>query len=244
MRFFCFSGFCYRVFFLLVMSVFSAAISVKAQSLPSVDFILGKVWANMEMQPFELDGVIRHANMLHPLKLKTGSREMIYLFGREEPQVKVSFFSDAPEIYTRKDDEAKWTRLPVVAWDRPILGSDITYRDLALDFLTWPEVRLVGRANAKTLPAFVLETVNPAGSDSPISKVRYWVSSEHFVLVQAEAYNSHGEVIRRFDVNGVQRFGDFWTIKELRIAEMIPKRNISRSRTFIEINSGKPIVAK
>jgi len=62
--------------------------------------------------------------------------------------------------------------------------------------------------------------------------------------VQAEAYNAQGDVIRRFDVNGVQRFGDFWTIKELRIAEMIPKRNISRSRTFIEINGGRPIVAQ
>jgi hypothetical protein len=232
-----------RRFFFSAFAVVSL-LTARAQEQTDVNFILGRVWANMEMQPFELEGVIRHGSALHPIKLKTGPREMVYMLGGKQADIRVVFGSDKSQVFTRKCEGCKWTELPTSSWDSRVLGTDVTYRDLALDFLTWPEVKLLGRGNAKTLSAFILEAANPAGKNSNISRVRFWISSEHFVLVQAEAYNTQGDVVRRFDVNGVQRFGDFWTIKELRIAEMIPKRNLSRSRTFIEINSGMPIVAQ
>lgn len=211
------------------------------EQLPSVNFILGRVITNLDMAPFRLEGIIRTQNKRHPLVLQTGPRQMTYLLGAGEPDLRVEFSRSRTRVLSRPNASSPWRELPQPLWDRPILGSDITPRDLALDFLSWPKVRVVGRGNAKTLPAYVLEAVSPQ-RNSPVSRVRFWISTEHFVLVQAEAYDTEGRVVKRFDVNGVQRFGDFWTVKELRVASMIPGRNLSRSRTFIEISRGAPML--
>lgn len=231
------------LFFLASGVLGSALVSRGAASpeLPSVDFIMGRVWANMEMAPFRLEGIIRTPTAKHPITLLTGQREMTYLMGGAEPDVRVQFSSDGARVQSRADEKSPWREMPRSVWDRPLLASDITPRDLALDFLAWPGARVIGRGNAKTLPAFILEADSPE-KDSTIRSVRYWISTEHFVLVQAEAYDANGRVVKRFDVNGVQRFGEFWTIKELRVANMVPGRNISRSRTFIEIARGTPML--
>ncbi len=215
-----------------------------AQEVFDAESILLNLRNNLSMQLFELEGVIRHKKNFYPLTLKTGPNQMEYHFSGHEPKVRIIFTTPFSQVWIRSEREDQWKMLPEEGWDYRVLGTDVTYRDLALDFLNWRPVYLLGKGSAKTLPAYVLEAWNSSARPSGIEKVKFWVSCEHFVLVQAEAYNSDGEVVRRLDVNGVQRIGDFWTIKEMCIAEMIPKRNLSRSRTFIEINSGKQILSR
>ncbi len=229
------------LFFAVVIAYFIPARGQVQQDLPTVDFVLGRVWANMEMAPFRLEGIIRTPSARHPVTLITGPRDMVYLMGGAEWDVRVQFSSDTARVFLRRNEKSEWKELAREAWDNSLLSSDITPRDLALDFLTWPDVRIIRLGNAKTLPAFIMEANSP-DKKSLIRRVRYWISRDHFVVVQAEAYNENGHIVKRFDVNGVQRFGDFWTIKELRVATMIPGRNISSSRTFIEIARGIPIV--
>lgn len=59
-------------------------------------------------------------------------------------------------------------------------------------------------------------------------------------MLRVDAFNSQGQVIKRVEINGVMKVGDVYTIKEMMISDMIPGRDLSQSRTYIEIRDAKP----
>jgi hypothetical protein len=207
------------------------------QPMPSQDFIMGRVWRNLELQDFTLSGILRTGSRQHALRLVTGGRSMNYIFPDDALDIKVRFLPDETEVLVKEGDKPE-RRWGANDWQRTILETDITYEEVALRFLYWPEIRVAGVDSIKTLKAYAFDT-EPGTVASQFARVRFWISAEHFALLRADAYDAGGQVVKRLEVNGVLQIGDAWVLKELQVATLIPGRDISRTRTYIDIRDGR-----
>ncbi|MBX7156851.1 MAG: outer membrane lipoprotein-sorting protein [Verrucomicrobiae bacterium] len=221
----------------LVSSILEASPdTTQEKSLPSTVTIIKRVWANMKWEPFTMVGILRVRNERWPLSLKTKPYEMEYEFKTEDnsKKIRVTYDPQGSHVLTRSQDREPWGELPVDQWNQSILRTDLTYEELALDFLSWPKIEKVDVDSFKTEAAFVLDAF-PVKKTSSFSKVRFWVSQQHYVLMRADFYNQNNQIAKRIEVNGVQKIGNVWVLKELQISTRFLDRDLSRSRTYLEI---------
>lgn len=196
------------------------------------------VWENSNLSDFRLEGIVRTEKSLHPIVLRTRGREMVYEFLKKPLQIRVVMTESGSVIQRRTSPKAEWTMVSGKARLEKILDSDVAYEDLGLDFLRWYQVRAIGADGIKTLPAWAYEAIPPVQSN--YAKARYWVSSEYLAVLRVDAFNAEGKVIKRVEVNGVMKVGKVYTIKEMQISTVIPGRDLSASRTYIEIRKAEP----
>lgn len=213
-------------------------------AVPPLEMVQARIWKNLRLQEFTLDGLVRvnregeKKDVLYPIILRTKGHEMVYEFKEQRLQIRVCIDSDHSTIEKRAKPSEPWA--PVQGKERlkTILTSDITYEDLAMDFIRWDKIKVLGTDDIKTLPAWAFEAV-PNGISS-YTKARYWISSQYYAFLRVDGYNKQNQVIKRVEVNGVQKIGNAYVIKEMQISSLIPGRDISSCRSYVEIHSGKP----
>jgi len=207
--------------------------------MPPAETIIALLWKNMDLQAFTLTGNIRTGKNLHPIALKTNGREMIYEALDSPLQIRVHLDAAGSEVYTRASANQQWKRVAGKGITEPVLGSDITYEELGLHFLSWPRIEPVGVDGIKTFKSYAFDAY-PDGTTSRYAKVRFWITHDHCLMIRADGYNKNDEVIKRVEVNGVAQIKGAWTIKQMQISTMIPGRELSKSRTYIDIREGTP----
>ena len=206
--------------------------------VPSPEVMQAALWRAGEMHDFKLEGLMRTPRGSHPIVMRTRGRVVVIEFLDQPLQIYVRYTPDGSLIYRRKNAQEEWHPVSTQAKLERVLGSDITYEDLGIEFLRWPEVRPLGTDSIKTLPAWAYEA-RPKGA-SQYSKAKFWISSEYLALLRVDAFNTKGELIKRVEVNGVQRVGDAYTIQEMMVSNLIPGRDVSSSRTYIDIRKAEP----
>jgi hypothetical protein len=221
---------------LLVAGV--AAAPDPSKPIPGPEVLQAALWRNMELQDFRLEGVMRTAKSLHPLVLKTKERLMVYEFQKQPLQIRVELTIDGSFVQRRTKSSEAWKPLTDRQKLETILDSDVAYEDLGVDFLRWGDVRPLGRDSIKTLGAWAYE----ARTDRPstYAKAHFWISSDYLAVLRVDAFNEKNQVIKRVEVNGVQQVGKSYVIKEMMISSLIPGRELSKTRTYLEIRDAKP----
>jgi hypothetical protein len=206
--------------------------------VPPIEWVRAHFWKNFHLGDFLLEGVLRCGSRRYPFLLTTHDRELLYRFASADLSLRIRVDRDRTIIEKKAKGDAQW--VPVAGSDRSghILGTDLTYEDLSLDFIRWKRVHPLGTDSIKTLSAWVFEA-EPEVSPSQYAKVRFWISREYFALLRADGYNDRKQPIRRLEVNAVTRLGDYYIIKEMQISRLFPDRNLSMSRTYLEITGGE-----
>ncbi|WP_246189575.1 outer membrane lipoprotein-sorting protein [Methylacidimicrobium cyclopophantes] len=210
-----------------------------AKPCPPLEFLQGRFWRNFRLQDFALHGVIESERESYPIQLILHDRKMIYEFENLPFQIRVEIQPERSLIERRRQKREPWQPVSGRARLSPILDTDITYEDLCLDFMRWDHVQSLGTDHVKTLTAWAFDAVPPRGT-SAYAKVRYWIAAEYYALLRADGFNGAGELIKRLEVNGVQRIGEAYVIKEMQVSSFDPKKEGS-SRTFINIRRGEPL---
>lgn len=114
----------------------------------------------------------------------------------------------------------------------PFAGSDFWLADLGMEYLHWPEHRIVEDLKIKMRkgrPCQVLESTNPEASDRGYARVRSWVDRETGKPIIAEAYGAGGRLLKEFEVGGVTKVNGVWELKNLEMRDVE-----SDSRTLLE----------
>lgn len=208
------------------------------KQVPSPEWMQARVWKVMELQDFRLEGNLRTAKSLHPIVLRTKGRQMVFEFQKNPLQIRVTMEPGGTLVERRTSPKDRWQEVKGTARLDKILDSDAAYEDLGLDFLRWSDVRPLGEDSIKTFKAWAYEA--KPGGPSNYSKARYWISAEFLAVLRVDAFNSQGQPVKRVEVNGVQQVGKSYVLKEMQISTLIPGRDISKSRTYIEIQDAKP----
>ncbi len=116
--------------------------------------------------------------------------------------------------------------------------SDFWPADLGLEFFYWPRQKILPNIRIKMrkgIACQVLESSRQPAVPFGYSRVRSWISREHFGLIYAEAYNADGRRVKTFEVSSLQKINGQWKVKELRI-----RNEITKSTTKIIIDNHEP----
>ncbi len=113
----------------------------------------------------------------------------------------------------------------------PFAKSDFWITDLGLEFLHWPDQRIVKKEMRRGRACQVLESINPATGNGAYSRVLSWVDNETGGLVRAEAYDSSNKLLKEFSPRHFTKVKGHWEIKEIEI-----RNDQTDSRTHLEFN--------
>ena len=103
--------------------------------------------------------------------------------------------------------------------DQKIRGTGVTYEDLALKFLYWPNARVLGQENIRTRNCWKLQLRAPS-RQSQYSNVLLWVDKTSGALMRLEGYDWNGQLAKRFEVVSAQKIDNRWFLKQMRIEEL------------------------
>jgi hypothetical protein len=115
----------------------------------------------------------------------------------------------------------------------PFAGSDFWVADLGLEFFHWPVQNVVRKEINRTRFCRVLESINPKPAPGGYSKVKSWIDNQSDALVQAEAYDTQGKLLKIFLPKRVKEVEGQWQLQEMQISNVQ-----TGSRTTIEFELG------
>jgi outer membrane lipoprotein-sorting protein len=127
--------------------------------------------------------------------------------------------------------------LPPTALMAPFAGSDFWIADLGLEFLHWPEQRVLKKQMRKGLSCDVLQSVNPQPAPGSYSRVLSWIAinrPEDIVIVHAEAYDARDKLLKEFDPKKVEKVNGAWQLEEMEIRN---RQTGSRTKIGFDLNT-------
>ena len=182
-----------------------------------------------------LNGKLRNDETgdVFPFKLVADGTTVRYEFAGQPPTtVQVRYDQDNSQL--EESTGGSTEKLTPGNFDKTILGTDMTYEDLALRFLYWSRATLVGSDNVDLRGAWKVRVDAPTRK-TEYSSVNLWVDKESGALLKAEAYNWDGKIVKEFKVDSGQKLNGKWYLKEMRIESLDPVSGKKKSRSYLNI---------
>lgn len=117
-----------------------------------------------------------------------------------------------------------------------VRGTDVTYDDLSMRFLYWPNAKIAGNEKFKQRDCWRVRVLNP-GRSGDYATVDVWIDKASGGMLRMIGYNAQGRPIRRFEVLHGKKFGDIWMVDEMRIETIDPSSGRVKSTTRMQIKS-------
>ena len=115
-------------------------------------------------------------------------------------------------------------------------GSDFSVDDLRLEFFHWPVQKILKPYEMRRgRSCQVLESTNPHPSPNGYSRVVSWIDNETLGIVQAEAYDPKGKLLKEFYPKSFKKVNGQWELQEMEI-----RNDQTGSRTRLEFNLKQP----
>ncbi len=95
-----------------------------------------------------------------------------------------------------------------------IRGTDISYDDIVMRFLDWPDPVLLKVEKAKGGKAWKIRCANP-NKTQLYSIVDVWVSQRSGAIVRMNAYNQKRRIIKSFEVDSIQQIKGDWFVETM-----------------------------
>jgi hypothetical protein len=94
----------------------------------------------------------------------------------------------------------------------PFANSDFWVCDLGLEFFHWPQQKVLKREIKRSRGCTVLESTNPDPSTNGYSRVVSWIDDESGGIVQAEAYDFNGKLLKEFMPKSFKKVNGQWEV--------------------------------
>ncbi len=218
-----------------------AGSSIHAQSTPAetpaltANDILRAVREGQASRHESLDGQLRNDEdgKVFPFRLIADGPLVRYQFSGTPPTtVQVRYNEENSELLESTGTTTE--KLTPANFDKKIMGTDLTYEDLALRFFYWSKATLEGDDTVKLRKVWKLR-LNAPNHRTQYSSVNLWVDKESSALMRAEAYDWQGKQIKRFEVISGQKIEGKWYLKQMRVESLDPGTEHANSRTYLEI---------
>jgi hypothetical protein len=207
-------------------------VSLLAEPAPSANEILASVRMRQAQQQIDLQGQLRENEIVVPFKLIQNGPIVRYIFSNPDEALQLQLGEKDSRL-----DEISGSGVEKVSpaqFDRKVRGTSVTYEDLALKFLYWPNASVIGEENIRTRNCWKLQ-LRPPSRDSQYGTVWLWIDKGSGALMRMEGYNAKGQLAKRFEVVSAQKIDNRWFLKQMRIEELQPGTKKVQSRTYLEI---------
>lgn len=213
-----------------------------SKPIPSPEKMQALVWRASKLHDFIMEGNVevhphKGKKQFHAMTLRTKDRLMQLEFKKNPLQIQVQLTPAGSIVKTRNGSSGTWKELKGAERLKKILGSDLTYEDLGLEFLRWPTARPLGADTIIAFPTWTYEASPPAMSN--YSKAIYWISARHLAVLRVDAFDKSKRLHKRVEILGVKKVEKAWTIDQMVVKTMRPGKEISLSKTYIVIKKAK-----
>jgi hypothetical protein len=216
----------------LFVATFASVLSIFGEPAPSANDILASVRMRQAQQEIDLQGQLREGELIVPFRLVQNGPTVRYIFPESETTLQLQIGEKDSRLDEISQDGGE--KSAVAQFDRRIRGTNLTYEDIALKFLYWPDASVLGDQKIRTRNCWKLQLRAPS-RDSQYGTVWLWVDKNSGALMRMEGYNPKGQLIKRFEVVSAQKIDNRWFLKQMRIEEIQPGANKVLSRTYLEI---------
>jgi YD repeat-containing protein len=111
--------------------------------------------------------------------------------------------------------------------------SDFWIADLGLEFLHWPEQKILKKEVKRSRGCSVLESTNPNPSTNSYSRVVSWIDNDGGGIVQAFAYDAQGKLLKEFYPKNIEKVNGQYQVQEM---DVINDQTGSRTRLEFDLN--------
>jgi len=216
---------------ILAALVLGAASLAEAQDAPSAKEILRQVRLSQAAQEETLQGHLRTGGTKIPVRIVIEGSTMRYDFPKP-PSLLLTFNEGGSRL--QEVGKGGSGTVKGAEYATKVQGSDISYEDLSMNFLYWPDAEVIGEETRLTRKCWVVE-VHPGREPSQYGTVRLWVEQKSGALLGAEAYNRAGKLARRFTVRSVQKVRGAYFLKQMRIESTAEVGGKEGTPTYLEI---------
>ncbi len=115
-----------------------------------------------------------------------------------------------------------------------IRGTDVTYDDLSMRFLHWPNARIAAEERLKNRDVWVVAMRNPDGHGD-YETVNVWIDKKSGALMKMIGYTAKGRPVRVFEVLHGKKFGNVWMVSDMRIETIDPATGKIISTTRMQL---------
>ena len=216
----------------LLIGIFFATMAIGADAPPPAREILDQVRLQQSQQQLDLQGQLRSDATVIPFRITQTGPVIRYTFTNPAEVVQLRLGEDGTRLDLVLQNSTK--KFSSSRLDERIGGTAVTYGDLALKFLYWPDAQVIGADTLRTRNCWKLRLTAPS-KDAPYATVLLWVDKESGALMRMEGYDWKGQLKKRFEVVSAQKIEGRWFLKQMRIEEMEPGTSKVRSRSYLEI---------
>ena len=205
---------------------------VRGEPAPSAQEILASVRMQETQQQIDLQGQLRENEKLIPFRLIQTGPIIRYTFSNPEEILQLRLEENGSRLDNVTDSGT--TKFSASRLDEKIRGTGVTYEDLSLKFLYWPDARVLGAENVRTRNCWKLQLHAPP-RESQYANIFLWIDKNSGALMRMEGYDASGQIVKRFEVVSAQKIDNRWFLKQMRIEQLQPGTNKVQSRTYLEI---------
>ena len=216
----------------LLIGILFATMAIGADTPPPAREILDQVRLQQSQQQLDLQGQLRSDATVIPFRITQTGPVIRYTFTNPAEVVQLRLGEDGTRLDLVLQNSTK--KFSSSRLDERIGGTAVTYGDLALKFLYWPDAQVIGAETLRTRNCWKLRLAAPS-KDAPYATVLLWVDKESGALMRMEGYDWKGQLKKRFEVVSAQKIEGRWFLKQMRIEEMEPGASKVRSRSYLEI---------
>lgn len=229
---------------LLLTAYFFGSLSANAQ-FPPADDILRTARFVATLNDTDLTGKIR--------KSDAGVEAPIALFLREDQGIEFQVWDGkiwnrfqlklAEDEYDLFEGEGqKIRRFDKAKIKQPVMGTDLSYEDLAMSFLYWPNGTVLGEENLGIgRDAYRIRLVNPKAVGR-YKTVDVWVHKKSGALMKVNGYQADGKCVKQFQVTDIMRVGKGeYSLKKMKV-QSFGQDGRATGITYLEFD--KPKIAK
>jgi Outer membrane lipoprotein-sorting protein len=209
-----------------------AVARLSAAPPPSAKEVLDSVRMLESRQQIDLDGQLRENEKVVPFHLSQTGPLIRYSFVDPEEVLQLRLDENGSRLDLVTDAGSE--KFPVEKLKEKVRGTGISYEDLTLEFLYWPNARVFGDETVRTRSCWKLQVVSPS-RDLQYWNVLIWVDKASGALMRMEGYNWNGKLAKRFEVISAQKIDNRWFLKQMRVEELQPGTNKVQVRTYLEI---------
>ncbi len=199
---------------------------------PSAKEILDSVRMLESRQQLDLEGQLRQNDTVIPFHLTQTGPVIRYSFADPEEVVQLRLGESGSSLELVTDGGSE--NFSAAKLNEKIRDTGVTYEDLALKFLYWPNARVLGDETVHARSCWKLQLVSPS-RESQYSNVFLWADKASGALMRMEGYDWNGKPAKRFEVISAQKIDNRWFLKQMRVEELQPGTNKVQSRTYLEI---------
>jgi len=185
----------------------------------------------------DLHGQLKKGGTKIPFSILTRGKEIHFKIDKGKDAFALRLGEEKQDLFDTTGGKAR--KFPDQKIVREIGGTNVSYEDLALKFLYWPNPRIAGEAVVKTQSCWRIHVVNP-DKTGRYREISVWVSKKQRALMRVIGYGAKPTraALKQFEVLDIMKKGKTWTAKRLQISEFNEKGR-SKGVTYIDFGKKK-----